>query len=517
MAERGPPSLQCILEDTQKYMGWIPEEVQSLGKVEIEREILELKYSLQEEERKHSELQNEIEELDMKSSSSRDAHKMYGDIRPGDTTHQEVMVAYKNFYSNAPRNLLKVLPEEADKFKVWEVISDIVQESFKENKENIIQKIKDKLHKVLLEDNTKTLNEETTDLIRAFSMFIYSESVRIESVKQFLMTEERCDHHAIERTTKIINKKLNPKQFSRSFEEDCILESRITVHGSSEHQGPFDSQYRQRDGKEKRKPFWRSKSNSEIETHVSAGRNNTKYQRNKKIPEPKIETEKVYHKLKEKMTKAIEILELLEEMEALKRKSKRIEEEIKTLKKRVDDAASSMPIYTLESSKHKDASDLEYKMILKLIEAFIHDLENILICTTEEYIDGGSDTREKYKIYGLVLSACGLKKSKPPESLQQKVLSTVKEKHQIDDKIYERYVQEAVVITRDMLTLLPPLIISVHPKRYNEKIHDIKRPAWDESGEEDETRELTYYRPILVFGNELHVAVKGTVGNKKHT
>ena len=52
---------------------------------------------------------------------------MYGDIRPGDTTHQDVMMAYKNFHSNAPRNLLKELPAEADKFKIWEVFSDIVQ------------------------------------------------------------------------------------------------------------------------------------------------------------------------------------------------------------------------------------------------------------------------------------------------------------------------------------------------------------------------------------------------------
>ena len=65
-----------------------------------------------------------------------------------------------------------------------------------------------------------------------------------------------------------------------------------------------------------------------------------------------------------------------------------------------------------------------------------------------------------------------------------------------------------------MLTLLPPLIITVHRKNYDERLHDIKRPAWDESGER---QKLTYYRPILVFGNELHVAVKGSVGNIKRT
>ena len=68
-----------------------------------------------------------------------------------------------------------------------------------------------------------------------------------------------------------------------------------------------------------------------------------------------------------------------------------------------------------------------------------------------------------------------------------------------------------------MLTLLPPLVVTVHPKRYNEELHDTNRARWDESTASDGGRiqNLFYYRPILVYGNVWHVAVKGLVGNIK--
>ena len=62
-----------------------------------------------------------------------------------------------------------------------------------------------------------------------------------------------------------------------------------------------------------------------------------------------------------------------------------------------------------------------------------------------------------------------------------------------------------------MLTLVPPLIVITVPQ-YNEKLHDTNRSTWHEFGVND-SRELTYYRPILVYGNQLHVAMKGLVGN----
>lgn len=85
-----------------------------------------------------------------------------------------------------------------------------------------------------------------------------------------------------------------------------------------------------------------------------------------------------------------------------------------------------------------------------------------------------------------------------------------------DVGIIDKHIKEAVTLTRNMLTLLPPLVVTVHPKIYNEELHDTNRATWDESTALDSrSRKLIYYRPILVYGNQLHVAVKGLVGNTK--
>ena len=72
------------------------------------------------------------------------------------------------------------------------------------------------------------------------------------------------------------------------------------------------------------------------------------------------------------------------------------------------------------------------------------------------------------------------------------------------------YISRAVDLTHNALTLLPPLIVTVYPEEYNELVHDASRLNWDNT---TSRRKLTYYRPILVYGNQLHVAVKGLVGN----
>lgn len=65
-----------------------------------------------------------------------------------------------------------------------------------------------------------------------------------------------------------------------------------------------------------------------------------------------------------------------------------------------------------------------------------------------------------------------------------------------------------------MLTLLPPLIITVHPQVYDEQLHDTNRATWNDKGAVSESSmKLIYYRPILVYGNRLNIAVKGLVGN----
>lgn len=65
-----------------------------------------------------------------------------------------------------------------------------------------------------------------------------------------------------------------------------------------------------------------------------------------------------------------------------------------------------------------------------------------------------------------------------------------------------------------MLKLLPPLLVTTHLKEYKEQCHDTNRLTWNE-GAAVGVKELMYYRPLLVYGNQLHVAVKGLVGNSE--
>ncbi|XP_011408748.1 PREDICTED: nascent polypeptide-associated complex subunit alpha, muscle-specific form-like, partial [Amphimedon queenslandica] len=76
------------------------------------------------------------------------------------------------------------------------------------------------------------------------------------------------------------------------------------------------------------------------------------------------------------------------------------------------------------------------------------------------------------------------------------------------------YVQKAVRLTRTMLTLLPPTVIYL-PLHYNDRLHDTNRATWDEEeAEKNPKLSITHYRPVLLYGNHLHVAVKGLIGKK---
>ena len=56
---------------------------------------------------------------------------MFGDVAPGDTTHQDVVLLYQNYFKMANRSLPKELnmKEESSegKFRVWRMISEIIQ------------------------------------------------------------------------------------------------------------------------------------------------------------------------------------------------------------------------------------------------------------------------------------------------------------------------------------------------------------------------------------------------------
>ena len=71
----------------------------------------------------------------------------------------------------------------------------------------------------------------------------------------------------------------------------------------------------------------------------------------------------------------------------------------------------------------------------------------------------------------------------------------------------QKYVNEAISLTHSMLTLIPPFIITEHPQEYDKRVHCLLKPVVS-CGKQPK---ITYCFPILVFGNQLHVAVKGLV------
>ena len=81
-------------------------------------------------------------------------------------------------------------------------------------------------------------------------------------------------------------------------------------------------------------------------------------------------------------------------------------------------------------------------------------------------------------------------------------------------EVQTRNMEAALSLTFQMLKILPPLVVC-QPWKYHEALQDTNRVAWDE--EKEQEAELIYYRPVLVYGNRLHVAVKGLVGNKKNS
>ena len=62
------------------------------------------------------------------TSSSRDARKMYGDMTPGDKTHQDVTLLYQNHFKSSHRNMPKKLDKTSDeKYELWGKTAEIVQ------------------------------------------------------------------------------------------------------------------------------------------------------------------------------------------------------------------------------------------------------------------------------------------------------------------------------------------------------------------------------------------------------
>ena len=84
----------------------------------------------------------------------------------------------------------------------------------------------------------------------------------------------------------------------------------------------------------------------------------------------------------------------------------------------------------------------------------------------------------------------------------------IKKKYNSTSEI--EHIQSAVDIAHSMLILLPPLLV-IQPQWQDDNVQDTNRVTWDDTRRQP----LIYYRPVVVYGNQLHVAVKGLVGNIK--
>ena len=64
------------------------------------------------------------------TSASRDARKMYGDLTPGDQTHQDAILLYQNHFKEAFHKMPSSFKEQS-KYKVWQMCANIMQVCFK--------------------------------------------------------------------------------------------------------------------------------------------------------------------------------------------------------------------------------------------------------------------------------------------------------------------------------------------------------------------------------------------------
>ena len=73
-------------------------------------------------------------------------------------------------------------------------------------------------------------------------------------------------------------------------------------------------------------------------------------------------------------------------------------------------------------------------------------------------------------------------------------------------------IKASIELTKEMLFLIPPLVVGSQKMVlcYHEDLCDTNRKTWNEKRKEDK---LLWYRPVLTYGNQLHIAVKGLVGN----
>lgn len=137
---------------------------------------------VEELEREVSSLQQKILTEGIETSTSKDARKMYGDTTPGDITHQDVTLEYSGFFKHAFRNLPKGLKEDMEKFEIWEMCAEIMKESYEANREDIVDRMINKMKESLLNASGSGSEEDRIDAIRAFTYLLHQ--IPVEELRE---------------------------------------------------------------------------------------------------------------------------------------------------------------------------------------------------------------------------------------------------------------------------------------------------------------------------------------------
>ncbi|XP_019859469.1 PREDICTED: uncharacterized protein LOC109587688 [Amphimedon queenslandica] len=168
-------------------------------------------------EKECSELEIRKNELEKKSSASSEARKMYGDVTSGDITHQDVVLSYQNHFTAAHRNLPKILdvPTKEAKFEAWTEASEIVEQSFDKNKEEIVSEMITKLWTALTNPppTDKPLDINTSDLYKAFTVYIKKNEDKIKQVIAKNSPQEHNEAAAMFRFARDIIMQLDPEDY----------------------------------------------------------------------------------------------------------------------------------------------------------------------------------------------------------------------------------------------------------------------------------------------------------------
>ncbi|XP_019859369.1 PREDICTED: uncharacterized protein LOC109587582 [Amphimedon queenslandica] len=164
--------------------------------------------------------------------------------------------------------------------------------------------------------------------------------------------------------------------------------------------------------------------------------------------------------------------------------------------------------YILEGPVMKTFNDSPHSTINQLPKA-VEDIllsRNKLEAIFKPCLINNDDHWELLKTsYSYLLCISKARSLRPFIEIQNQTLAIVSD--QIEEPI-QKLIEQAVHVTWDMVTLVPPAILA-QPPDINEEWHEIRTTYWNDSTHNP----LIYFKPVLFYSALGQVACKGEVGN----